>query len=90
MSDSPVKKAKATKPKAAKADKPKVKRAASAYILFSTEKRPEVKAANPTASFGEMGKLLGQLWAELDDEGRAVSHQTNLSQLLKYFCIALR
>ena len=70
---SPAKKAeKASKVK--KADKPKVKRAASPYIIFSTEKRPEVKAAHPSATFGELGKLLGQLWAGLDDKSKAVSY----------------
>lgn len=54
-------------------DKPKVKRASSPYIIFCTEKRPEVKAANPDASFGELGKILGQLWGALDEKGKAVS-----------------
>ena len=56
-------------PKAAKAAKKtgeKGKRVASPYILFCTDKRPEVKKANPSATFGELGKLLGGLWAEAD------------------------
>lgn len=52
-------------------DKPK--RAASPYILFSTEKRPEVKAQNPDATFGELGKILGQMWSQMDDKAKAVS-----------------
>mmetsp|Transcript_23891 Transcript_23891/g.21733 ORF Transcript_23891/g.21733 Transcript_23891/m.21733 type:complete len:89 (-) Transcript_23891:78-344(-) len=68
-------------PKAAKSDKKtvgkvkgektKAKRAPSPYIIFCTEKRPEVKAANPEATFGELGKLLGQLWGSLDEKGKA-------------------
>ena len=77
---SPVKKSKASKAKKADdSDAPKVKRAASPYIIFSTEKRPEVKANNPSASFGELGKILGQLWAALDDKGKAVSSERSLT-----------
>jgi hypothetical protein len=62
--------------KAAKAEralKPKPKRAPSPYIIFSTEKRPGIKVSHPTATFGETGKILGQMWAALDDKSRAVS-----------------
>uniref|UniRef100_A0A6C0AF89 HMG box domain-containing protein n=1 Tax=viral metagenome TaxID=1070528 RepID=A0A6C0AF89_9ZZZZ len=45
-------------------DKPKVKRAPSAYILFSSDKRPEIKKSHPDATFGETGKLLGAAWRE--------------------------
>lgn len=53
-------------------DKPKVKRAPSAYIVFCTEKRTEAKESNPDASFGELGKILGQMWGQLDDKGKEV------------------
>ncbi|KXS19850.1 high mobility group box, partial [Gonapodya prolifera JEL478] len=43
------------------------KRPLTAYMLFAQEKRPEVKAANPDATFGEMGKLIGAEWKKLDD-----------------------
>jgi hypothetical protein len=52
-----------------KSDKPK--RAPSAYIIFCTEKRTEIKEANPEATFGELGKLLGQAWAGLSDKDKA-------------------
>eukprot|EP00607_Mallomonas_marina_P001504 CAMPEP_0182427700 /NCGR_PEP_ID=MMETSP1167-20130531/18993_1 /TAXON_ID=2988 /ORGANISM="Mallomonas Sp, Strain CCMP3275" /LENGTH=87 /DNA_ID=CAMNT_0024610123 /DNA_START=70 /DNA_END=333 /DNA_ORIENTATION=+ len=54
--------------KSAKDGKPK--KAPTAYIIFSTEKRAEVKAANPEATFGELGKLLGKMWAEMDDSDK--------------------
>lgn len=63
--------------KAAKAEralKPKAKRAPSPYIIFSTEKRPGVKESNPNASFGELGKILGAMWAAMDDKAKAVSY----------------
>jgi hypothetical protein len=63
----PVKKA----PKV-KSDKPKVPRAPSPYILFCNDKRAEIKITHPNATFGETGKILGQLWAALDDKSKAV------------------
>jgi hypothetical protein len=59
--------------KAAKADKPKVKRAPSPYIIFCSEKRPGIKISHPDATFGETGKMLGQMWAAIDDKTKAVS-----------------
>ncbi|PAV15701.1 HMG-box [Pyrrhoderma noxium] len=42
------------------------KRALSAYMFFSQDWRERVKAENPDAGFGEVGKLLGAKWKELD------------------------
>jgi hypothetical protein len=56
----------------AKAAAPKVKRAPSPYIVFCTEQRPAIKAANPDASFGQLGKLLGEAWAKLGDAQKKV------------------
>ena len=67
-----AKAAKALK-KQKKEDKPKVKRAPSPYIVFCTEKRTEAKEANPEATFGMLGTILGQMWGELDEAGKAVS-----------------
>lgn len=58
-------------------DKPKVKRAPSAYIVFCTEKRSEAKTSNPDASFGELGKILGKMWGQLDEEGKEVHFRGN-------------
>ncbi|KAJ7819520.1 high mobility group box domain-containing protein [Mycena leptocephala] len=44
------------------------KRALSAYMFFSQDWRERIKAENPDAGFGEVGKLLGAKWKELDDE----------------------
>lgn len=51
--------------------KEKVKRAPSAYLLFSAAHRDAVKAENPEASFTDMGKLLGELWRSQSDEVKA-------------------
>jgi len=68
---------KAAKPKARKAEKsdggrkakdPNApKRALSAYMFFSQDWRERIKTENPDASFGEIGKLLGAKWKEMDD-----------------------
>ena len=60
------------KTKTAKVAGDKPKRSLSPYIIFCTEKRASVKAANPSATFGDLGKLLGAQWAALDEKGRAV------------------
>ncbi|KAF9054240.1 high mobility group box domain-containing protein [Panaeolus papilionaceus] len=43
------------------------KRALSAYMFFSQDWRERIKTENPEAGFGEVGKLLGAKWKELDE-----------------------
>ena len=38
------------------------KKAQSSFMIFSNEMRAEVKEANPAASFGDMGKIIGARW----------------------------
>jgi hypothetical protein len=49
---------------------PKSKRVRSPYVLFCEEKRPELRASWPNASFGEMGAMLRQMWSQLDDASK--------------------
>ena len=59
----------ASRKKASDAKDPnKPKRALSAYMFFSQDWRERIKNENPDAGFGEVGKLLGAKWKELDDE----------------------
>ncbi|GAN07545.1 non-histone chromosomal protein 6 [Mucor ambiguus] len=44
------------------------KRGLSAYMFFSQDKRAQVKEENPEASFGTLGKLLGEKWKAMSDE----------------------
>jgi len=37
-------------------------------MYFSQDWRERMKQENPEASFGELGKLLGNKWKELDDD----------------------
>ncbi|KII84070.1 hypothetical protein PLICRDRAFT_46399 [Plicaturopsis crispa FD-325 SS-3] len=59
---------KATRGTKAKKDPKAPKRALSAYMFFSQDWRERIKTENPDAGFGEVGKLLGAKWKELDDE----------------------
>merc|ERR1711950_96725 len=71
----PVKKVKkAVKPKPKKVkkkDKDAPKRAMSAFFLFAQDERPKVKAANPSASIGDIGKELGARWAKCPAAAKA-------------------
>ncbi|KAG8974414.1 Non-histone chromosomal protein 6 [Tulasnella sp. 425] len=59
--------------KAAAKGKDGPKRPLSAFMYFCKDWRDRVKAENPEASFGEVGKLLGAKWKELDDSEKIVS-----------------
>ena len=54
--------------KGAEKDPNKPKRPLSAYMFFSQDWRERIKAENPEAGFGEVGKLLGAKWKELDED----------------------
>jgi hypothetical protein len=42
------------------------KMSTSPFIKFCQEKRDEVKAANPNAKFGDIGKILASIWKEMN------------------------
>lgn len=54
---------------------PKKKRAPSAYILFMTATRSQIKKENPSADFGDLTRLTSQKWNELSDEDKEVRWQ---------------
>merc|ERR1711972_1138570 len=61
-----------TMPKAEKKEKKKKdpnapKRPLAAYMFFCQEKRSVVKEEQPDISFGEVGKVLGKMWADADE-----------------------
>lgn len=55
----------------AKADPNAPKKALSAYMLFAAENRATIKETNPTATFSELGKLIGEAWKALSDDAKA-------------------
>ncbi|KAF7314088.1 hypothetical protein HMN09_00567900 [Mycena chlorophos] len=44
----------------------------SAYMFFAQDRRPTILAANPDASFGEVGRLLAEHWKALSDDERKI------------------
>ena len=76
FSKEPEAKKEANDPKAKKAPEPKVevpgmKKPLNAFLAFSADERPSVKAENPTLNVPEVGKALGERWASLDPERKA-------------------
>ncbi|KAJ3162682.1 Non-histone chromosomal protein 6 [Geranomyces michiganensis] len=55
----------------AKKDPNAPKKPLSAFMIFSQENRARIKDENPEATFGQIGKLLGAAWKDLNDEDRA-------------------
>jgi len=71
-------KAKADKAKGDKVKKPRKKKdpnapknATTAFLFFSTDKRPLLRAENPELKITEIAKLLGIQWNALSAEGKA-------------------
>lgn len=42
----------------------------SAFFIFCSEKRPEVKAQNPGFGIGDIAKKLGEMWNSLPSEDK--------------------
>jgi len=56
------------KSKKAKKDPNAPKRGMSSFMYFSNEMRPKLKEEDPSLSFGEMGKKLGEMFRGLSPE----------------------
>merc|ERR1711925_65627 len=52
-------------------DKNAPKRATSSFMIFANDIRDEVKENNPEASFGEVGRIMGQQWGALAADCKA-------------------
>jgi MoaA/NifB/PqqE/SkfB family radical SAM enzyme len=48
------------------------KKSLSGFMLFSNDHRVKVKASHPEATFGEVGRLVGEAWKALTEKQRAV------------------
>ncbi|OMJ29543.1 Non-histone chromosomal protein 6 [Smittium culicis] len=62
------KKTKTTTTGRKKKDENAPKRGLSSYMFFSQEYREQVKRENPEATFGQLGKLMGDKWKSMTDE----------------------
>ena len=68
----PAAKGKKPAKKSAKKDaKDKKPRKPSPYMNFCKKERAGIVKANPKATFGEVGKLLGKKWGSLSDGAKA-------------------
>jgi hypothetical protein len=56
----------------AKKDPNAPKKSLTDYMLFQQEKRAQVKEDHPDATFGEIGKHLGDMWKRLDEDDKKV------------------
>ncbi|KAI9365217.1 high mobility group box domain-containing protein [Pilaira anomala] len=56
------------KKRRSKKDPSAPKRGLSAYMFFSQDQRATVKDESPEATFGQIGKILGEKWKALSDE----------------------
>eukprot|EP00128_Syssomonas_multiformis_P014526 Colp12_sorted_trinity150504_noHs@19589 len=65
-----AKKEKVVKAKRAKKDPNKPKRKLPPYMFFCKENREKIKAENPDATFGQIGKLLGEKWASMTEKDK--------------------
>lgn len=58
--------------KKAKKDPNAPKKGLSAFMLFSNEHRNKIKTDNPEATFGEIGRKVGEAWKALTDKQKVV------------------
>ncbi|KAI8906618.1 hypothetical protein PhCBS80983_g03135 [Powellomyces hirtus] len=56
----------------AKKDPNAPKKALSAFMIFSQENRARIKEENPEATFGQLGKLLGAAWKDLNEKDKSL------------------
>ena len=79
MSEAPFNAAQKIKPKQEKT-KEKAPRKVSAWQIFASEKRDEIKTENPDLTFAEISKKLGEMWAKANKsvwQAKADEHINN-------------
>jgi hypothetical protein len=52
----------------------------SAYALFFRDTQAAIKSHNPSASFGEMSKIVAAMWDSLDDLNKNVRPSKRVEQ----------
>ncbi|CAO3644306.1 unnamed protein product [Mucor hiemalis] len=63
------------KKRRSKKDPSAPKRGLSAYMFFSQDQRSTVKTENPDATFGQIGKILGEKWKAMTDDQKKPYNQ---------------
>jgi len=64
-------------------------RPVSAYALFFRDTQAAIKCQNPSASFGEMSKIVAAMWDTLDDMHKNVSIKARLQASAVDFSVHL-
>lgn len=62
----------------------KVKRGLNAYMFFANEKRPDLIKKYPEMKIGEIGKKLGEMWKNLDDDKKEPYKQKAIQDKERY------
>merc|ERR1740125_47318 len=73
-----------TKKKRGKKDPNAPKRACTAFMFYSIERRPQLKAENPDWAVGECGKHIGAEWREMSDADKAPYAQQSEQDKMRY------
>ena len=72
------------KKKKAKKDPNAPKRACSAFMFYSIERRPQLKVENPDWAFGEYGKQIRSEWRSMSDAEKAPYEQQAEQDKIRY------
>lgn len=56
----------------------------SPFIIFNKDNREKIKAANPDVTFGELGKLIGNAWRDLNETDKSIYQQKADQDKLRY------
>ena len=73
-----------TPPKKKKKDPNAPKSVISAYTFFFRDKQATIKEQNPKTKFGDISKIVSQLWKALGETEKAVYKQKNAEDKLRY------
>lgn len=60
------------------------KKPLSAFMYFSKQNRAQVKAKNPDASFGALGKIMGDQWKSLSEAEKKKYEDLNAQDKIRY------
>lgn len=60
------------------------KRPLTAYMYYATDMREQVKQENPNATFGDVGKIIGDKWRQLGAEEKKVYEEKAVADKKRY------
>lgn len=60
------------------------KKGLSGFMMYSNEHRNRIKGENPDATFGDVGRLVGEAWKGLDDSAKLVYTSRSESEKARY------